>query len=58
MRKPHFGPVDDAIPDSFDEREDVVVLRVQHYLLERCLPLVSVLHFLLDSSCYPYLQRM
>ena len=41
MRETHFGPVDDAIPYTFYQCEDVMILRVKDDLLQRRLQNVS-----------------
>lgn len=41
MWEAHFGPVDDAIPYTFHQCEDVMVLWVKHNLLQRRLPNIS-----------------
>ena len=50
MRKSHFGAVDDAIPDSFNECERVVVFGIEDNALERCLFRINISH-----DCVQYL---
>lgn len=47
MRKAHFTSIHDAIPYTLHQCEHIVILGVQHNLLKRSLPNISIPTYLL-----------
>jgi hypothetical protein len=52
MRKPHFTPIHDAIPYTFYQRKDIVVLWIQDNLLERSLLNISMLFLSMSQEIH------